>query len=115
MSEYNAEIPINLELLNSYTDGDKDISKTLIEVFIESADEDIEKLKTSLNSGGISWKEAAHSFKGASYTLGAEKLGSLLKEAELSKEACIAEREKLFNLIFLEYNNVKKYAQEIFY
>jgi CheY-like chemotaxis protein/nitrogen-specific signal transduction histidine kinase/HPt (histidine-containing phosphotransfer) domain-containing protein len=77
--------PINMEHLNMFTDGDLGEERMLFEMFLQSATESIQVLKTSKNDNEA-WRKAAHKLKGAAANLGAQSLAEVMKEAEIGFE-----------------------------
>ena len=78
-----AELPVDLEQLRMFTDGDPEEEKALAELFLEQAQEMILILKQSMGPEQTDrWKSAAHRFKGSSGNLGAMPLHQLCKRAE---------------------------------
>ena len=82
-SQVTEEVPVDLEQLRMFTDGDPEEEKALANLFLEQAKEMIAILEKSMGADKQdAWKSAAHRFKGSSGNLGATKLHNLCKEAE---------------------------------
>lgn len=78
------ELPVDLEQLRMFTDGDPEEEKALAELFLEQAQEMIVILEQNTGAdNNDAWKSAAHRFKGSSGNLGAMPLHQLCKRAEM--------------------------------
>jgi histidine phosphotransfer protein HptB len=102
--------PVDLANLRDMTGGDKDIERELFEVFITSSEECLAGLKASLFSkDDETWRGRAHAWKGISYSLGAEKLGALCKEAQEGYSVSYMEKQRMLEEMENEYQEVKHY------
>ncbi|OIN87928.1 MAG: hypothetical protein AUJ12_00165 [Alphaproteobacteria bacterium CG1_02_46_17] len=105
-------VPVDLSRLNEFTEGDKDTERVVINLFLETAYESFDMLKTAqLHNSEEDWKKAVHSMKGASGNLGAMALHSLCSEAEyqgdLSKEA----KSSILGNLYAEFGKVETYLK----
>ncbi|MDD3019598.1 MAG: ATP-binding protein [Alphaproteobacteria bacterium] len=105
-------VPVDLSRLNEFTEGDKDTERVVINLFLETAYESFDMLKTAqLHNSAEEWRMAVHSMKGASGNLGAMTLHSLCSEAEyqgdLSKEA----KSSILGNLYAEFGKVETYLK----
>lgn len=78
-----SQMPVNLERLRSYTDGNIEEERIFFNIFIEQARETLNILeKTLKDHNEQAWCQAAHKLKGSSANLGAEQLAELCQIAE---------------------------------
>jgi len=78
-----SDLPVDMEQLRMFTDGDPEEEKALAGLFLEQAQEMIVLLEQSVGADKHDvWKSAAHRFKGSSGNLGAMPLHQLCKRAE---------------------------------
>lgn len=81
------EQPIDLAHLRLFTDGDRHEEHELFTIFLDRADDTLDKLDAALRfNNSEAWRRAAHLLKGASGNLGARKLFSLCEHAEQHAE-----------------------------
>lgn len=74
---------LNLEHLESFTDGDRDMERELFSIFLCESEISINNLRAACERNAQKeWKEAAHKFKGAAANLGAEILSAKCFDAE---------------------------------
>lgn len=79
----SGEMPVDLEQLRMFTDGDPEEEKILSALFLEQAQEMIALLEQNRDAAHKEvWKSAAHRFKGSSGNLGAMPLHKLCMRAE---------------------------------
>lgn len=108
------EVPVDMEQLRLFTDGDPDEEKALAELFLEQAQEMIVILEQSTGiDKNEAWKSAAHRFKGSSGNLGAMKLYSLCKRAETHFENDEVQKQQMLVAIKTETKRVEVFFGEI--
>jgi HPt (histidine-containing phosphotransfer) domain-containing protein len=98
---------LDVNFLQTITDGDIEFEKELFTTFIDSCTSNIEKMKDSVkNKDTNSWRMSSHSFKGASASIGAFDLAAVLETAQTHKEddykgktKIIAEVEEKFVIV----------------
>ncbi len=104
------ELPVDMEQLRMFTDGDKDEEKALAELFLEQAQEMINILEKSLQpEAKEAWKSAAHRFKGSSGNLGATRLHNICKKAEQHFEDEETKKQEMLTAILNETAKVKEF------
>ena len=105
---------VNLDNLHEMTGGDKDLEKELFEVYLSSSEECLKALRLNSDEGNEeTWRTQAHAWKGMSLNLGAETLGKLCAEAQMSHLSPTAEKEKMLAAIEAEYEQVKAYLKSL--
>lgn len=103
---------VNLDNLREMTGGDKTLERELFNVYLTSAEECLRSLKQNLAEGQEeSWRTQAHAWKGMSLNLGAETLGKLCADAQMSHLASREEKEKMLAAIEAEFEQVKIFLQ----
>jgi CheY-like chemotaxis protein/HPt (histidine-containing phosphotransfer) domain-containing protein len=91
---------INLEHLQIFTDGDRDVENELFTLFFEQAQLTIERLKSCLYTEmSAEWKSASHKLKGSAANLGAEPLAALCFDAEKAYTEDKNKKEKILDSI----------------
>ncbi len=81
--EDSSEVPIDIEHLQMFTDGDPDEEKQLLDLFFEQVDLSIAELEKSCAiDDNEEWRKAAHKLKGSAANLGANSLCGVCEEAE---------------------------------
>ncbi len=105
--------PIDLTMLRLLTDAEPEVEKELIKTFILQSDKNLETLRENRSTDGKSkpWAEAAHMFKGASGSIGAEALRQLCNEAQFFNGSPVS-RTALFQKIEAEYARVKNHLYQ---
>ena len=108
----NAQMPVNLKRLRSYTEGDKEEEKIFFNIFLEQAAETLTVLEATLkNHNETDWCRAAHKLKGSSANLGAEQLAELCQMAE-HHDTSIAD-EDILQAIKSELNKVDNFLNAL--
>jgi len=98
---------IDFTFLKSFSDGDKNLEKEFIQLFIEQSEKNITLLKGYVAAGKISaFQEMAHMLKGSAANTGARKLADLCSQAQ-HFEGTLEEQKKLLQKISDEYSLVK--------
>jgi DNA-binding response OmpR family regulator len=78
------EPAVDLDHLDSFTDGDRQLEDELSALFLSTADMYVREMHEALGSGRA-WSSIAHALKGASGNLGARRLAALALLAERSE------------------------------
>lgn len=87
---------MDLELLNTYSEGNIEEEKELIELFFNQAHKDIESLKLAASSNDLDvWKAAAHKLKGSAANLGANDLADSCKIMEQNYNSSGREKQNM--------------------
>lgn len=82
-----AAIPvIDLSHLDEFTEGDPDLERELAELYLSTAERYLADLEGNLGAFQ-EWRRIAHSLKGASRNLGANRVAALASAAEHSAPA----------------------------
>lgn len=110
LSPKETDIPIDMEQLRIFTDGDPEEEKALFKLFLEQALAMIGVLQQSTSQDKYdAWKSAAHRFKGSSGNLGAIKLHHLCKRAEVHFEDNEAKKLEMLAAIKAETSRVEEF------
>jgi HPt (histidine-containing phosphotransfer) domain-containing protein len=81
--EAGTPAPIDFDALLNNLSGDRTLGQQVLERFIETAADDLARLKSELDRGDlIEVREAAHSLKGMSATVQARELAELAQRVE---------------------------------
>lgn len=76
---------LNSERLKDMTEGDRDFLEELVMLYLEDADEQIAGIRAALESSDAKTLERrAHSLKGASANVGAERMREIAYEMEMA-------------------------------
>jgi len=74
--------PVNLSYLRGLTGGDREMEKSLFEVFLSSSEECIAHLGNNCVGGeNEDWRQQAHALKGSAMNMGAETLAAVCAKA----------------------------------
>lgn len=104
--------PINLNILNSYTDGDEEQNKMLLKSFYEKSMKDLELLSRYIIDGeSEEWSRHSHSLKGASSYVGAETLYELAEESQEMKIATKKQRKDKLDKMVNSYEEILKHLK----
>ena len=107
---------IDLGIMKSFSEGNPDIEKQLVGLFIAQSDINIKKLADSISKEDCTdWSEAAHSLKGGSGGIGAAKLRRLCEEAQEMTKSTEKQRREMFEEINLNYRQVVDYLRVLGY
>lgn len=99
---------INLDLLKDISEGDKDIERKLINLYLKESDSSIMELRKYCVDGfSNEWVEIVHKLKGAASNVGAELLQDLCDEAQDMETATLEQRSAILEKIVLTYDKVK--------
>lgn len=72
---------LDMDTLGGYTHGDPALEAELAELFVATSALYLDEMREAV-AAGLSWKEPAHSLKGASGNFGARRMASLALTAE---------------------------------
>ena len=73
--------PLQLDRLREFTDGDEQLERELVSLFLSTAGLYLDELRDRLDEPAV-WRRSAHALKGASANIGASRLQLLAEEAE---------------------------------
>jgi signal transduction histidine kinase/CheY-like chemotaxis protein/HPt (histidine-containing phosphotransfer) domain-containing protein len=109
----NSGAPVNLAMLKTFTDGDRDIEKSMIHIFVTQSEKNIAALTSACVSGVCQeWVEAAHALKGGAAGVGAQALQALSAQAQMMENATSKDRSIALAQINAAYSEVKKYLKD---
>ena len=109
----NSKAPVDLSMIESFSDGDEDVKKELAGLFLEQTDLNMDTLsKNCIDGECVIWSETAHMVKGSAANIGAEELRALSEKAQFMKEANSNERKKIFEEMDAVYKDVKTYINK---
>lgn len=75
--------PLDLQHLARYTGGDSSVNREILSLFVTQLDEILARLDTALETEDAkTWREVAHSLKGAARGIGAFELGDIAAALE---------------------------------
>lgn len=104
---------IDMAIMDDFTEGDMDLEKQFINIFLEKGWEHIEKMQKNLSDDDIeTWKIASHSLKGAAANIGAEHLRESCFQAEENFEAPKKQKERMLEQVKTEFENVRDFFKE---
>ncbi len=110
---FDENVPVDFTQMRTFTDGDRDVEKELINAFILQSDLNLQTMRGNVADQDYkAWVEAAHMMKGGSGSIGAHVLHKLCDTAQHfsgKSEARIA----LFDNIEKEYSLVKMYLKSV--
>lgn len=106
--------PVDLSLLGQFSEGDKDVEREFVALFVRETDKNIALLKEQAETSGENeiWHGAAHKMKGGSGNMGAGKLAQLCEKAQHMGAVDAQERGALYQKIAAEYDRVKGFLKE---
>ncbi len=106
---------MNLDISNlrRITGGNTMVESELFQIFLESAGECLTFLHEAVdcNDEGV-WRTQSHAFKGISYSIGAEELGRLCKDAQENYMLPVEIKRQLLARIEKEFASVEKEIRE---
>lgn len=98
---------VDVEFLSGMTGGDMVFIKELLDIFLNSSKSNIEKMEKAMNEKDDgTWYSAAHSFKGASATIGSFALARVLEYAQSHPKEKLENKVKILNEIKVEFEKV---------
>lgn len=110
----SGDAPLDVVRLHEFTEGDKDMERMVINLFLETAYETLDTLKAAREMSDMeSWSKAAHKLKGASGNLGAMDLHKLCSDAELQITISQEEKDLLLSGIHKEFSRVEGYLKAL--
>lgn len=86
---------IDFAHLETYTGADPDLTEEVLGIFVEQSTLWMRLLAPS--APATSWRDAAHTMKGAALGIGAHTLAKVCGEAEVQAEASVAARAALLD------------------
>ncbi len=108
-----SHVPVDLSMLKTFSEGDIDMEKSLIHVFVEQSDKNIKTLSEYRAQSDVqAWQDAAHMLKGGAGGIGAKLLAELCNEGQ-HFTGNVTEQAALFEKINAEYIRVKEYLGKI--
>ncbi|MBW7910265.1 MAG: response regulator [Alphaproteobacteria bacterium] len=104
--------PVDFRHLQSFTDGDTEMTRELVEAFLTQSRKNIDVLQASMSpKANNDWREAAHMLKGGAGGIGARTLSALCEQAQ--NAVCdISVKSSLLFDICDEYTRVEKSLDE---
>ncbi|MGE3624285.1 MAG: ATP-binding protein, partial [Bdellovibrionales bacterium] len=113
VSAAKSDNPADLTLLKSFSEGDPEMERQLIQAFVEQSEKNMRSLADLGGQGDIKpWQEAAHMFKGGAAGIGAKRLAGLCNEAQ-HFSGTPQEQAALYEKIAGEYAAVKDYLKTL--
>jgi signal transduction histidine kinase/DNA-binding response OmpR family regulator len=106
------EMPVQLDYLNLFTDGNLEDEIILVNAFLDSGHETLLKLQDHVKTSHVNleeWRRAAHKLKGASSQLGAERLSRLCLQAEEIQDGTEIGRLLLLDSIVEEFRRIEAF------
>jgi HPt (histidine-containing phosphotransfer) domain-containing protein len=108
------DMPVDLANLRTITDGDRDTEVELFAQFCQSGDVILQELqKCCVDGHSDGWYRSSHSLKGTAYSLGAQVLGDLAKEAQNSPALPATDKTVLLAKIRDEYSRVTAFLSTV--
>ena len=107
--------PVNLDNIREMLGGDPAREKELYGIYMEASEECLTIMEGCFGASAEeieNWHRQAHSLKGMSMNLGAEKLGQLCGEAQKNDKAPPEEKKKMLDAVQTEYARVKAYLEK---
>ncbi len=108
----HADMPVDLDHLHMFSDGDAEEEYALLEIFFSQAKQNIEQLHSCIEASGENWESLAHALKGSAANLGATTLSDYCLKAEQSPEASKSEQEEMLKHITEEIERVHLFLNE---
>lgn len=103
---------VDFTVLGSFSDGDIDMEKEFISMFVKQTEELLEHMEALLTAGKTDeWRAVAHKIKGGAGGIGADLLQELCDHAQ-HFDGSLNEFEAMQNKIFEEYECVKIFLKE---
>ena len=106
--------PLNLDMLKSFTGGDKGMLQQFFTLYIEESEKNIKMLSENCTNGpNEAWVANAHLLKGGSGSIGAEGMHALCSTAQGMETASAIDRANQLEKILQEFQRVKAAMQSI--
>jgi len=111
MNSFKGSIPIDLDSALERTGGEMDFLEELIDIFIKDFEKDYPVLKDAVKQNNTARiLELAHSFKGASASLGLTPLQKTFFQLEMAgRDHDFFDSEKKIDLLQIQFNELKTY------
>jgi HPt (histidine-containing phosphotransfer) domain-containing protein len=109
------EAPVDLTSLRELTGGDNDFEREIIDLFLDDTVLRLDRIKEAIEGGNSIGVEAeAHSIKGVSGNMGAERFRKLAQTLEFKgkSEGSLEGAEQMLADLRSEFENVKRFFQE---
>ncbi len=107
------DVPLDMEQIRMFTDGDPEEEKQLFDLFFTQADLSLTSLKESYDENDImEWKNAAHKLKGSAANFGANDLRYACENAEKQYDVEQQEKEEMLHNITANLERLKSYVNE---
>lgn len=104
--------PVDLSMLDTFTNGDHEMEEELINLFLSQSDKNIKTLEENCTEGkNEAWREAAHQFKGGAANVGAAILSSLCAQAQEMEVSTASERSAIYQRIQGAFKEVRTYLE----
>jgi HPt (histidine-containing phosphotransfer) domain-containing protein len=104
---------LDMEFLRQVTGSDIEFEKELFLIFLESSRNNLEKMEKSIaDKNDTNWHLAAHSFKGASASIGAFDLSKTLELAQYHPKGLFEEKAALLKKIQTEFDLVTDFINK---
>jgi HPt (histidine-containing phosphotransfer) domain-containing protein len=109
MTEVNQDRPIvDVEYLQSITGGDATFEKELLQLFLDSSGDNLERIADALElCDDEAWYKASHAFKGSAASIGAFGLSEILEYAQKHNKDGIKEKTEVLSKIKAEFVKVE--------
>lgn len=101
---------IDLEHLGTYTQGDRDLERELLSMFLPSAQGYIDAMSAA---AGSVWWTAAHSLKGVALGVGARELADLAASAEPQRDGSSGGRDDHIVKLWAELERVRRFVADM--
>ena len=106
--EQNIPPLYDLKYIRDIADGDKDIEKEFIELFISQSDQNMKTMEENCVDGlSPEWSETAHILKGGAGSMGAVPLSDLFAIAQEMSNATLEARQDILAQIKMIYSELK--------
>ena len=114
-AEDNNEMLVDLTMLKTFSEGNHDVEKQLVGLFIAQSDINLANLEMNASKEGYchAWVEAAHTFKGGAGGIGAKNLSKLCEDAQHMEDVRAKKRSEILTHIRSEYLRVKNHLQSL--
>lgn len=107
--------PVDMEHLQSFTDGDVQEEQELFELFFEKAEECLVTLRATVAEEDVEqWRKMAHRLKGSSANLGAAELSAACLTAEQQCADGAQEKQAYLEKIEKAFTAVRSFAEETY-
>lgn len=109
--EAAATQPVQMHLLELYTEGEAEQEKALAEVYLSAGSQTISLLEKHLSEAtqNADWRNAAHKLKGSSAQIGAMKMADLCLKAENIYESGADDKTRLLAQIESEFRRIEAF------